>query len=566
MSAVVERLKKCLSSSGNAAPVLGYHDLSKALVFGFVYFIAFRAVAHLGLGDDHIVVFWPADGLFLATLTLASFRRWPLLIITGIAVEFFNALVFSSNPAGIAVAFSFANPMEAMLGAALLRRFLKNHPADFLSKQFLLYFFLIATLTGGLGATAGVFAYCRVFPELDYLHIWQTWWLSETLGLIFVSPLLLGWFRNDFTLRLPKNRSLIETILFLLGFTTTIYLAFWCPPSLHPLVFKLPFICIPFLLWAAFRYQPKTVALILFVMAYIAVSATHLNRGFFSAPDVSTPLRVLALQAFLLNVFVSIIFTSTALKDAERAREAKRRADQILQRSERLRLAGETASGVAHDFNNYLSIIRGYTELLVLRTRCETTQKEAGHVLDALNRCSELAGRLQHLGKGVEQQMQVFDLSKHIRKFQPLLKNAMGSGSMLSIELPESTPMLIKGHPGEIDELLLNLAINARDAMPKGGSCRISAERVELSVEAGESYLNGHQGHYFRVDVRDDGSGMTSQVLEHLFEPFFSTKGNQGTGLGMAIAHNIAIKHGGCIRVKSELERGTTISVLFPTV
>lgn len=535
-------------------------------LFAVAYLLAFRSVSHFSLGENGIVVFWPADGIFLGALVISRVKRWPLIFVAGALVELGHAHFLSTNAAAQVVALSLANPFEALLGAALLRHFLKKHYVGDLSKAVVFFTLLVAVFTGGLGALAGVLAYQKVFPDLDVLSSWQTWWLSETLGLMFITPLILGLFSGrPITLPQAKSRWL-ESFLFLVGFSSCLYLSCWMIPGGHLSILQLPSLCIPFLLWLSFRYSARMVSVAFFAVAFIAIEATNQGRGFVAMANAPLDFQVLVLQAFLFTVYVSIMFTSAALRDAEVERKANRQAEAMLAQTDRLRLAGETASGVAHDFNNYLSIVRGYADLLGTVDSEKSRQSYREKMITSLDRCVALSRRLQRLGsrEGHGEPRQVVDLNQLVLSSQGILKNAMGQGrSELEVETPDG-PLLILANALQVEELLLNLVVNARDAMLVKGVCRVAVSRVEVDADQALELIHGSPGHYACLEVEDTGAGMSPDVQQQLFEPFFTTKGDAGTGLGMAMVFGIAKSHHACLGVESSLGVGTTIRVLFP--
>jgi signal transduction histidine kinase len=340
---------------------------------------------------------------------------------------------------------------------------------------------------------------------------------------------------------------------------------FWKYPRAVPLMVELPLIVIPFLLWAAFRFEPRTVVLICFSLAYVAVAATGMGRGFYSVAGVDAALRVLALQAYLFTVFVSVMFTSAALKDAEHGRTERRRLERWLEQADRLRLAGQLASGVAHDFNNYLAVIQGYAEILSEDSVPAARREEAIRIRDAAQRCSTLARQLQSLGREQEEATGPLDLNAVVRQCEPFLAQTMGGARRLRTGLAPGALSLV-GHAPQVEEVLLNLVANARDAMPRAGVCVVETGHRLLDSRDAAQFLEGREGRYVMLGVRDEGTGMDEETRRHLFDPFFTTKGENGTGLGMAMVYDIVRKHGGCIQVESAVGRGTTVTVLFPAV
>ena len=230
-----------------------------------------------------------------------------------------------------------------------------------------------------------------------------------------------------------------------------------------------------------------------------------------------------------------------------------------LQETRRLEALGQLAGGVAHDFNNVLAVIFGYSELLQMGlTADDPRRKYAASIREAAGRAAAITKQLLAFGRRQVLQPQVIDVSVLIHDFETLLRRLLPESIELVIEL-SPTPAWIMADPSQIDQVLINLVINARDAMPNGG-------RITLSTVVGLQPGPDADGRmYVTILVRDTGTGMTSEVQRRIFEPFFTTKPEgTGTGLGLATVHGIVCQTGGDIRVASSPGQGSQFSVVIP--
>jgi PAS domain S-box-containing protein len=261
-----------------------------------------------------------------------------------------------------------------------------------------------------------------------------------------------------------------------------------------------------------------------------------------------------------------------AIRDVtDRAETERERAlQEELHRTRRLESIGQLAGGIAHDFNNILGVIINYAhfvqEDLEKAGLAEDSQprqdtKEIGR---AAERAAALTRQLLIFSRREVVKPEVLDLGKLIRELEMLLERALGERVELRIELPRDLAP-IEADPGQIEQVLVNLAVNARDAMPDGGTLLIEVEPVELDGDFNYMHPDTPSGHYIRLKVSDTGTGMEQKVVERAFEPFFSTKPKgEGTGLGLATVYGIVTQAGGRVDIYSELGIGTTVKIHFP--
>ena len=224
---------------------------------------------------------------------------------------------------------------------------------------------------------------------------------------------------------------------------------------------------------------------------------------------------------------------------------------------------GRLAGGVAHDFNNLLTAIIGYGQLAQARLEpASPLCNDVAEIIKAGQRAAALTGQLLAFSRKQVIQPKVIDLNALIADVQNLLGRLIGEDIEL-IAQPDTELGRIKADPGQIEQVVMNLAINARDAMPTGGRLTITTSNVSLT----EGGLNTPAGDYCMLAVSDTGCGMDRQTLSHIFEPFFTTKERgKGTGLGLSTVYGIINQSGGSIQVESEPGRGTTFKVYLPRV
>jgi len=211
---------------------------------------------------------------------------------------------------------------------------------------------------------------------------------------------------------------------------------------------------------------------------------------------------------------------------------------------------------VAHDFNNLLTVISGYGEMMIKNTTNESSlRSQAEAICAAAKRAAVLTHQLLAFSRRQIVQPQIVDLNDVVAKMEQMLDRLIGEKVVLAT-IQRQDPARVKIDPGQIEQVIVNLAINAQDSMPEGGRLLIKVGRAETAGIAAVT-----------LEVRDEGTGMTSDVLAHLYEPFFTTKARgKGTGLGLSIVYGIIKQAGGTIDVDTQLGRGTTFRIVLPEV
>jgi PAS domain S-box-containing protein len=241
--------------------------------------------------------------------------------------------------------------------------------------------------------------------------------------------------------------------------------------------------------------------------------------------------------------------------------------EEQLRQSQKLEAIGRLAGGVAHDFNNILMSIMGAAELMVLSLkRGDAVTDEADEIKQAVVRGAGLTRQLLAFSRRQATRPQTFVLGDAVHGMESMLRRLIGPEIELTI-VSAGDPVSIHADLGQIEQVLLNLVINARDAMPSGGRLVLKVDEVELNDTAAATLAEGRPGAYARLSVGDTGTGMDDTTRARLFEPFFTTKEQgKGTGLGLSIVYGIVKQSSGYITVRSEVGRGTTFFLYFPAV
>ena len=244
----------------------------------------------------------------------------------------------------------------------------------------------------------------------------------------------------------------------------------------------------------------------------------------------------------------------------------QRRAEDQLRQSQKMEAIGRLAGGVAHDFNNVLGIINACAEFL--RDRIEPASEPSVYVENikkASDRGAALTRQLLAFSRRQVVKPVILDLNDRLKDTSKLLRPLMGDDVEIQI-VPRSVSAIVEADPGQLDQIIMNLAVNARDAMPKGGRFILETDVVDFDQHFADQHQPLKPGRYVMLAVSDSGSGMDKETLSRIFEPFFTTKeSGKGTGLGLSTVYGIAQQSGGHIWVYSEPGRGTTFKVYLPS-
>jgi signal transduction histidine kinase len=271
-----------------------------------------------------------------------------------------------------------------------------------------------------------------------------------------------------------------------------------------------------------------------------------------------------------LHELATIVALASARILLAREKEEKFRhqadTDRLLADRQRIESMGEVAGGVAHDFNNMITVIQGAAQLL--RADLEKPEQFANlrMIENAAQSASELAKQLLALGKRQELSVEPTDVVERVRAIGEMLGRVLGAGIVVEIATESGLPQVFVDRR-QLEQVLMNLGLNARDAMPDGGTLAITVAADEIDDEYVVDHPWSKPGRYVRITVADDGIGMDEETLEHIFDPFFTTRTDTGgTGLGLSVTRAIIEQHGGLVRASSRPGAGSAISVYLPAL
>jgi two-component system cell cycle sensor histidine kinase/response regulator CckA len=262
-----------------------------------------------------------------------------------------------------------------------------------------------------------------------------------------------------------------------------------------------------------------------------------------------------------LAVALNVLLDDLALRT-----DTLREAEERLRQAQKMEAIGRLAGGVAHDFNNLLTAIGGFANLLVESLPEGPDREMAGHIEVASGRAADLTRQLLAFGRRQMMAPLILDPSEVIGDISPLIRRIIGENIEFRTILP-AHPSRVRADPTQLEQVLVNLIANARDAMPSGGQLTVEVVDVELDDLYASTHPEVEPGPHVMIAISDTGAGMSQEVQEHIFEPFFTTReGMGGTGLGLATVYGIVKQSGGSVGVYSEPGSGTVFKVYLPRV
>ncbi|HEY5957602.1 MAG TPA: ATP-binding protein [Polyangiaceae bacterium] len=251
--------------------------------------------------------------------------------------------------------------------------------------------------------------------------------------------------------------------------------------------------------------------------------------------------------------------------ELERQMAEQKLLEERLRQAQKMEAIGQLAGGVAHDFNNLLQVIQGFTGIARDEVEPDSdTYESLGFVLQATERAGLLVRQLLAFGRRQVLSLSIVDLNQIVAGLMPMLRPLLGEN--ISVECRSAAELdLIEADPNQIEQVLINLCVNARDAMPSGGTVIVETRSLQVDESLRQGLSLAHAGAYVVLTVKDSGCGMTREIRARVFEPFFTTKApGQGTGLGLATVHGLVAQHHGAVHIDSELGQGTSVEVYLP--
>jgi len=536
------------------------HDLAVIALLATVYVAAGRLGLVISAVGGFATPVWAPTGLSLAALLFFGLRLWP-----GVALGALLVNLWAGATAGVALAISAGNTLEALLGAYALRRIPGFDPELSRLKDVLALVVLAAGLSSVVSATVGVSTLflSGLLPKDQLVQTWRVWWVGDVVGDIVVAPVLMA---GPGLLEVLRDRRRlweafgIALLLIVLG-----QLVFWLEPATPLHLAVLPVSFFPLLAWAALRFGPGGGAAATFLASVVAIWGTASGTGPFAYRTLAEKLTVL--QSFMASMAATTLVIAAVTTERRRAERALREAHDELEArvqqrtaelSEAILARDQMLGVVAHDLRNPLAGAQFAAAAIVRVLPDDAPARQAALTVElALQRATRLIRDLLDVTrlKGGTLLFERRPLSAGqlvVEVSDTLTQLASESALELQVDVERGLPPVL-ANSERLFQVFSNLVENAAKFTPSGGRVQIAARRDEQNV---------------RFSVADTGAGITAEDVPHLFERFWQGRptDRRGAGLGLAIAKGIIDAHGGRIWVESTPGHGSTFYFTIPIV
>jgi signal transduction histidine kinase/ActR/RegA family two-component response regulator len=499
---------------------------------------------------------WPPAGLAVALVYLGGYRLLPGIVLGSFA------LGISYNSLPLALMLALAQVVQPVVDVRIMRALNFDPRLERVRDPI-----IVSAIAGPIGALfAALLAITLYFvfgarPAEVLPYDFLLWWMRDWLGVMVTTPLLFAWL-NGRPFAWTWQRIGEGLALFLTLFLSAqLMFGLWGVFATRDV--PIAFVFFPIVGWAGLRFGARGSATIVALISAFAIVIAGMGIGPFSAYPV-------AFTQFLLFTFLALgslsgLTLAAIMAERDDALTKRLLLEEQLRHSQKMEAVGRLAGGIAHDFNNLLTAIIGYTEIVLHSLDPKDERRaDAEEIARAAMRAADLTKQMLAFSRRQVLQPKVIDLNIALRKVEPMLRRVIGEDIVMTVTGKASHPFA-RVDPGQVEQVVMNLVVNARDAMPNGGRLTVEAADVVLDSEAAAELPEAKPGAYVMLSVSDTGSGMAPEIRARIFEPYFTTKEvGKGTGLGLSTVYGIIRQSDGHLALSSEVGLGTTFRIYLP--
>jgi signal transduction histidine kinase/CheY-like chemotaxis protein len=543
------------------------------LVVGTIYFLLVRIGLELASAYPGAALIWPPAAFALAAVVLGGYRVVPAIFVAA----YLAYAAWSDQPYAVA-AIAAGNTLEALVGGLLVNWWAggRNAFAEPTGiAKFVLIAILAAAISAGIGSAVKLGAWSGLEP-IDwekFATVLFPWWLGDLAALLMITPPLVLWV-TDFP-RSFELRSVLESTAIFASAAAFGALAFGPLTADVPSAAPLAVLAVLPPIWAALRRGPRDTATAGFILFAFAAWGTVL-AGTPLAGSIRAEFSTLIL-IFMIGITTPCLVLAAGTAQRKRTerllRESRKElgeAREQFAQSQKLEVVGHLTGGVAHDFNNLLTVIVGNLNLAqrhieaLTDASAERLRRVMNNALRGAERATTITRQLLAFSRKEALDPRPLDINSLVHGFSDFLRRSLGETITLDIVGADHL-WPAEADPFQLEAAILNLVVNARDAMATGGKVTITTENVILDERFCRQHDELVAGPYVEIAISDTGTGMSKEVLERVFEPFFTTKkAGKGTGLGLGQVYAFVKQSNGHIDVDSEVGKGTTFRIYLP--
>jgi signal transduction histidine kinase/ActR/RegA family two-component response regulator len=533
---------------------------ASTIVLNAIVALACWALAELVLlptaGGRPVTPIWPPVGLAVAVVYIGGHRLLPGIVLGSLALS------LAYNPWPLAVALALAQIAQPVIAVRIMRALNFDPKLERVRDPIILS--LVAGPTGSfVAALLAVALYVAFAGRTADVVVYEftLWWLRDWLGVMVTAPLVFAWLYGRPIAwswqRVGEGVALTLTMFIASQFIFGLWGIFATQNV------PIAFVFFPILGWAGLRFGARGSTTMVAGLAAFAMAIAGMGIG----PFATFPVEF---TQFLLFVYLALgslsgLLLAAIIAERDDAMNKRLLLEEQLRHSQKMEAVGRLAGGIAHDFNNLLTAIIGYTEIVLHSLDPKDERRaDAEEIARAAMRAADLTKQMLAFSRRQVLQPKIIDLNIALRKVEPMLRRVIGEDIVMTVT-GKAAHAFARVDPGQVEQVVMNLVVNARDAMPQGGRVTVEAADAVLDAAAVADMPEAKPGAYVMLSVSDTGSGMAPEVRARIFEPYFTTKDvGKGTGLGLSTVYGIIRQSDGYISLSSELGLGTTFRIYLP--
>lgn len=507
-------------------------------------------------GGRTVTPIWPPVGLAVALTYIGGYRLLPGIVLGSFLVGIFR------NPWPLALLVASVQIIQPIVDVRILRALKFDPRLERVRDPVILV--LVAGPAGALLAAVlaiGLYFVAGRIPQERVAYEFVLWWMRDWLGVMVAATLVFAWAygrKIAWTWRRAGEGLALFITLFL---SSQVMFGLWGLFATRNV--PVAFVFFPIVGWAGLRFGPRGAATVVALISGFAIAIAGMRIG----PFAEFPIEFVhaLFFSFLSLGALSGLLLAAIMAERDDAMHKRLLLEEQLRHSQKMEAVGRLAGGIAHDFNNLLTAIIGYTEIVLHSLDPKDERRaDAEEIGRAATRAADLTRQMLAFSRRQVLQPKIIDLNNALTKVEPMLRRMIGEDIVMTVN-GRGANAFVRVDPGQVEQVVMNLVVNARDAMPQGGRLNVETGDAMLDEAAVAEMPDARPGDYVVLSVSDTGVGMPPEVRARIFEPYFTTKDvGKGTGLGLSTAYGIVRQSDGHIVVSSELGSGTTFRVFLP--